>query len=646
MSMLSIGLTGLNAAQAGLTTAGHNITNAGVTGYTRQQAIQGTNTPMFSGAGFFGQGTRIETVRRMYDQFLENQVLAADTSRAELETYSYEINQIDNLLADETVGLSPSLQEFFKGIQEVAANAASVPSRQSMLSASEALVSRFQSLYTRMEDIRHGVESQITQTVTDINALAGQIAQLNQQIVTAQVAGPGVPANDLLDKRNNLIAELNRQVRVSTTTEADGSVNVFIGTGQPLVVNTDTFTLTASPSPDDISRLAVGLSMPNGTAVALPESLVTGGNLGGLLKFRSESLDKAQNAMGRIAVGLTETFNAQHRLGQDLDGNMGGNYFVPLTPTVQNLPAPGTGVPPTATVTASITSVSALTTQDYLLSYDGTNYQLRHQSNGAIVYSGATLPTNVEGISVSLAAGTINAGDRFLIQPTRAAAGAIEVAIKDTRLVAAGAPIRTLTANTNSGSGSITQGTVVSNTGIAATVPHIGNITLTFDSATNQFVLGGAAAGTLAYNPSSESSGKTFTLASPNISFRIAGAPGNGDVFTITSNDSGVSDNRNAVALGQLQSAKTLIGGGASYEFAYSQLVGDVGSKAREVKVGAEAQEALLDQAKSAQQSVSGVNLDEEAANLVRFQQAYQASARVMNTANTLFNEILGIARG
>jgi flagellar hook-associated protein 1 len=644
-SLLSIGLTGLNAAQASLTTTSHNITNANVTGYTRQQVVQGTQTPLFTGAGFFGQGTQVQTVKRIYDQFLENQTMAADAAHSKSSTYYNEIAQIDNLLGDETVGLSSAITSYFNSVQSVASNPSDISARQSMLSFAEALANRFQALNSRMDEIRAGVETQISSTVDNINTLAKQLADVNQQILVAQSAGPGVPANDLLDKRNALIQELNRNVQVSTTTESNGSISVFIGSGQPLVVGSSTYTLTASTSDTDPKKLDIGIQLLNGKSTKVSESMITGGTLAGLLSFRSEALDEAQNALGRIAVGMTETFNAQHKLGVDLNGAMGGNFFTPLSGAVQNLPAFSTGTVSTAQLSMSYTDVNKLTTNDYVLSFDGTNYNMTRTTDGVSVYSGTALPSNVDGISISLTSGSIAAGDRFLIQPTRYAAANVSVAIQDTRLIAAGAPITTSAASSNAGTASISQGSVVSGTGISASTPHIGDITVTFDSASNSFVLGGAVSGTLAYNPVSDASGKTFTLASPNISFQISGAPKNGDTFTITSNDSGVSDGRNAVALGNLQTTKNMLGGSATYATAYSQIVSKIGTQTHAAEVNVETQQTLLEQAQAAQQAVSGVNLDEEAANLLRYQQAYQAAARVMSTAQTLFEAVLEIAR-
>lgn len=721
---LQISLTGLNAAQAALNTTSHNISNANVSGYSRQQVVQSASTPIFSGVGFFGQGTQIETVKRVYSDYLTAQVLNADTSRAQYETHYNEIKQIDNLLSSTSSGLSTALDSFFSGVQQVAADPSSVPSRQSMLSSSEALVSRFHALQSRISEIRDGVESQISGTVDQINTLANKIAALNQKIVTAQSAGSNVPANDLLDSRDAAVAELNTLVKVSTTSNVDGTVNVFIGSGQPMVMNTDVFQLTATASELDPGRLAVGVKLPSGGTVPIQESLLSGGTLGGLLAFRADSLDQAQNALGRIAIDLVTRFNAQHRLGQDLSGNMGGNYFAALNGTVQNLPNLTTGTTSTASVTATVTSVSGLSTSDYVLSYDGSTYSLARSSDGTVVYSGSklpgqavtqttgssgasftmnatsnasglsenynmsydganytitsassgktiytgSLPATIEGVQIGLASGTpaagdvfslqpaveglqitgtMSAGDRVLIQPTRNAAANISMAISDTSLIAAGSPVRSVAASTNTGTGSVTQPIPLSLNGIQASASaHITTpIKLTFNAATNQFNITGATPSTIAYDPSSNAVGMTVTLTNPNLSFQVSGRPANGDVFTIETNVGGTKDSRNANALYAIASSKDLLGGTATLGYAYSQLVSSVGTQTNSAKINQQAQEALVEQAKSEQQSLSGVNLDEEAANLLRYQQAYQASARAIGIAGTLFDDILSITR-
>ncbi|MBE7421510.1 MAG: flagellar hook-associated protein FlgK [Zoogloeaceae bacterium] len=637
-SIFNIGVSGLAAAQAGLLTTGHNISNASTPGFNRQQIVQGTSTPQFTGSGFLGQGTSVMTVRRIYSQFLAGQTLAAQTRLSELNAYADQLRQIDGLLADSSAGLSSALNDFFRGVHEVAAYPASIPARQSMLSMAQALSGRFQSVNGRIEEIREGVDTQLASTVTDINSFATQIAQLNQRIILAQAAGPGQPANDLHDQRDQLVAELNQKVRVTTMTESDGSLSVFVGNGQAMVVGVQSFGLAVGPSGADASRMTVGITLPGGGTAAMPESMLSGGTLGGLLSFRSESLDAAQNALGRIALGLAETFNAQHRLGQDLSGAIGGNFFSAPAPQViyPNNPANGG----TAVIGVALAGASALTTSDYTLTANGGgNYTLTRLSDNATLFAAAALPQTVDGLAISLAAGAANAGDSFLIQPTRAAAGGIAVALTDARSIAAAAPIRTEGSIGNTGTGSISAGSVNGPPPVNANLTQ--TVTITFDNPPTSFDVAGTGTG----NPSNVAFTAGGSITYNGWTIQISGTPAAGDVFTISASTGGVSDNRNALLLAGLQAGKLLAGGTASYQSAYSQIVSDVGNKAREVQVSATAQESILQQAESAQQSLSGVNLDEEAANLLRYQQAYQASGKMIEVASKLFDTLLQLGR-
>ncbi|MDY0013318.1 MAG: flagellar hook-associated protein FlgK [Rhodocyclaceae bacterium] len=634
MGLLNIGITGLNAAQAGLVTTSHNISNASVEGYSRQSIVQTTNTPMFTGAGFFGQGTRVETVKRAYNEYLTQQLLGAGTQQASLASYEAQISQINNLLADSSVGLSPALQGFFQAVQDVSANPASIPARQSMISTAESLVSRFQYLDGRLDEIRDGVEQQISSSVTEINSYAGQIADINKRIALAQVGGTSQQANDLLDQRDQLISELNQLVRVSTIPADDGSLSVFVGSGQPLVIGGQASTLAATPYAFDSSRLGISLVAPTGVTVQVPESLLDGGKLGGLLAFRRESLDGAQNQLGLVAVGLAETFNAQHRVGQDLDGNLGGDFFTPPQPTV--LAQAGTT---TAAPGVQFGNVAELTGDDYTLTFTDAvgGYTLRRNADGvAVLAADVGLVITPPGASV--------VGDGFTIQPTRAAAGDLALSPQlagNPRLIAAAAPVISAASLANTGSATLTGLTVNSTTGL----PLAGDITLTFDASTNTFSVSGGAPASLSFDPITQANGASFTLTSADVSFTLSGVPANGDTFTLSANAGGVSDNRNAVLLGKLQLGKTMLGGTASYQSVYSSLVAEVGSKTREVQVNGAAQATLLEQATAARDSLSAVNLDEEAANLIRYQQAYQAAARVMSISSTLFDEVLAIGR-
>ena len=634
--IFNVAVSGLNVAQAGVLTTGHNIANASTPGYSRQRIVQTTNSPQFTGAGFIGKGANVESIQRVYNQFLSSQVLSAQSGAAEMDSYLAQIRQIDNLLADPSAGLSPAMADFFKGVQEVAANPQSLPARQAMLSASQSLVARFQSVDQRLREIREGVNSQITSEITLINSYAKQIADVNQRIIVAQAAGPAVPANDLLDQRDQLIAELNKEIRVTTQTQNDGTFSVFIGNGQPLVVGALNYTLQAVAAPDDPERTIVALRSPTGTTVNIPESLLSGGKLGGLIAFRAESLDPVQNALGRIALTLATNFNDQHRLGQDLTGALGGNYF-DLSRAGPTVMANANNAVPGQIPAVTISDPGVLTTSDYRLTFASGSYTLTRLSDN-VTQNYATLPQTVDGITIAAGTWVAAAGDSFLIQPTRGGAGNLALAITDGRNIAAAAPIRTAAALNNSGTGSVTAGTVNAPPPPNANLTQ--TVTLTFTSPT-AFDVSGTGTGNpagVAYTAGGDITYNGWTI-------KIAGTPAAGDVFTVSVNANGVSDNRNAMLLGALQTQTPMAGGTASYQSAYSQIVSQTGNKTREVEVTGKAQQTLADQAQNEVDKMSGVNLDEEAANLLRYQQAYQASAKLIEIAGRLFDEIIALNR-
>lgn len=671
--IFSIGISGIRAAQLGLLTTEHNIANASTEGYSRQRIIQTTNIPVATGSGFVGQGTSVSAIERLYSQTLVNQVNTAQSSVSELDAYYAQIKQIDNMLADQSAGLSPALQDYFRGIQDVAANPASLAARQSMVSSAEALVSRFQSMEARLVELREGVGTEITATVASINSYARQIGELNQRIVLAQ-ATTLAPANDLLDQRDHLMSQLNELVEVRSTVNSDGTYNVFFGTGQQLVVGTQVTELVAQAAYADISRIVVGIKTA-GAVQELPENLITGGALAGLLNFRSETLDRATNDLGRIAATLAQTMNAQHALGQNLlgqavgEGSFVGDLFSFSGPKVVANSRNASG---SATVSADFTSPPPFNGSNFYTDLTGSDYQLTYNagtltltrlsdnktwSGGSIAAINTALATDPQGFTLSDDGAGYSTGDSYLIQPTRDVARNILVNTSiaaDPRLIAAALPIRTTTDAGNTGSAQISAGTITPdptlapnlyslaslpisidyNGGNLANFPN-GPVTVTVNGVTTSYTIT-APTDTVPYT-----SGATVTLA--GLSFTISGTPNNGDSFNILRNSAGVSDSRNALALGQLQTQGTVAGGTANYQVAYSRLVSDAGNKTREIQVTAEAQSALLKQAQNSRDALSGVNLDEEAANLLRFQQAYQASAKVIDIGSRLFDVILSI---
>lgn len=649
-SLLGIGVSAINNAQLSLLTTQHNISNANSAGFHRQQTLQTSNIAQATGAGYIGSGAHVQTIQRQYDQFLDGQVMSAATQSKFYDAYQSQIQQIDDLLADPNTGLSPAIQTFFTGVSAVANDPTSVAARQSLLSTGETLVARFKSLYTRIDDIRGGINTQLSTLVTSINSFSSQIADLNGKIAQAQSLN-GQPPNDLMDQRDQVISNLNELVKTTVVRQSDGAYNVFIGNGQSLVTGSTAFTLALQNDANDPTQKNIAYAVGNGYATIPSANLENGGTLGGLLAFRRLSLDSAQNALGRVALALAQTFNNQSKLGQDLNGVLGTNFFNIASTSPSVLSNSGNSSSGAAVIGATLVSsaAGALSTSNYSLSYSSasSNYTLTQLSDGSVTTIAASaLPSTTSyGFTIALSSGTPANGDQWLITPTRFGARDISVALTDPNAIAAAAPIRSAATASNTGAGSISLASVntASQPPLNSAIQH--TVTITFTSATTFNVVDTTLGSTLA-------TGSTYTsgaaLSYNGWTTAISGTPASGDSFTVATNTGGVGDNRNALALAGLQTSNLLANNSSgtpttTYQGAYAQMVSSVGNTTAQMKTNSAAQQTLLDNATQSQQALSGVNLDEEAANLLRFQQAYQAAAKMIQIGSTLFDTILAI---
>ncbi|MBU0622660.1 MAG: flagellar hook-associated protein FlgK [Gammaproteobacteria bacterium] len=631
----NIGVSALRAAQAGMTVTSHNIANANTPGFTRQEIVQTAMLPQNTGNGFFGQGANVTNVIRRYDQFLSGQVLEAQTRSSNLATQSDLAQQLSNLLGDSSGGLTPTLQDFFGAVNEVANSPESVAARQTLLGSAQSLVNRLQTLDGRMNEIRDDLNGQISESVSQINSYAKQIAALNDTIVKMQAQTPGQPPNDLLDQRDQLINELSKEIRVSTISHPDGTLDVFIGSGQTLVIGNQTATLQTRASATDPSALEV-VYFNNNKVSAIPEGSLQGGQLGGYLNFRSEVLDPAVNTLGRIAISLADIFNQQNQQGLDLKGALGGDMFTMAAPRV----TASTNNIGNSVLTATISSTSELTAEDFSIKFDGTSYNVVNLTSGNTIQSytaaqlaaGQTVPGI--GLTLQLTAGSIAdvAGDSFLVRPTVDAATNIALAITDPNKIAAASPVRSGASLANMGNATISAPTV---NGLPLDANLQQPITITFTNATTYTVSGtGAPVGPQAYTAGADIVINGWTV-------KIDGTPVANDSFTVGANTNASTDGSNALLMAALQTANTMLNGTTSVQGAYGQLVSQIGTQTRELSVTSKAQDSMLKQITAAQQSASGVNLDEEAANLMKYQQAYQAAAKAMQIAQSMFESLL-----
>ncbi len=643
-NIFGIGLSGLAAAQWGLTTAGNNISNASTAGYTVENPVYAESPGQYTGSGYLGGGVTTATVQRNYSQYLSTELNNANSTNSALSANYSMASQLNNLVGSPTTGISAAISAYFTGLQSVANAPSNLANRQTAISDAQTLASQLNAAGQQYDQLRQSVNQQLTQSVNQINSYTKQIAQLNVQIKNA--SSQGQPPNQLLDQRDQLVSQLSQQVGVSVVQNSDG-YSVFLASGQPLVVANSSFDLGTAVSSGDPSELAVtynglhGATATSSTTQYVSQSTLSGGTLGGLLAFRSQTLDPAESQLGAIATSFAAQVNAQNALGIDLSGNAGGKLFTVASPTVySNLNNTGG-----ATLSVAFSNASSPTTDDYALSYNGTSYTLTDTTTGSAVgtvtwtTSGTTSTATVGGLALTLS-GTMASGDSFTIQPTRGALNSFALATTNASAIAASSPVLVSASSANTGAATVTQGTVSAGYSVS-------NVTLTYNSSSGT-LSGFPSTSTISINGTAQASGTTSitynsgdTISVNGVSFTISGAPANGDTFTIAKN-TGTDDGRNALAMSNLVSS-TVFSNSTTLTGAYANYVDSVGNATSQLKSANTAQTALVSQIQAAQQSVSGVNLDEEASNLLKYQQLYQANSKVIQTAESMFQTLIGI---
>ena len=625
VDVFSVGISALAASQRQLSTTGHNIANVNTEGFSRQRVSQTARVPQFFGNGFAGKGVEVSTIERLASDFLTTQVRNATTNEAESASFLTLSSLVDSLLGDGT--FPQALQNFSDAAQDAADDPSSIPARSVLIDSGRSLAARFDDLNRNLTAIADNVNDEISNAVSEINSLASAVADINKDIVKALGTSQGQPPNDLLDNREQLVRELAKLTAVATSEQNDGALNVFIGNGLSIVQGGTPIPLTTLPDPLDGTRLEVGYEV---AGVISPIShLLPNGELGGVLRFRETVIDRAQNEIGRIAATVALSFNEQHQQGLDLNGNLGNNFFGLLSPQVNGDPT-NTGSISVALDTANIGN---LTTSDYRLTYDGANFTLldiQNETNQTLSGAG---PFDVNGFTITLTTPPA-AGDTYIIQPTKPLARSMSVAISDPNGIALALPIRAESALANIGDATITADEILD-----VTDPPLQTaVQLIFNDPPTTYQVDGVGP-LVPYT-----SGANIDLNGWRVS--IDGAPEPGDVFTVSANTSGGGDNSNALLLNSVLQSEIIDGGTATAEDAYGTLVSVVGSATQQAQVSRDALASLLDNAEGARNSLSAVNLEEEAANLIRFQQSYQAAAELISAGDQMFQTLLGALRG
>ena len=676
MSLLNIGMSGLAASQSSLSVTGNNIANVDTAGYSRQQTVQSTKASQQFGNVFIGTGTTLADVRRVYNSYLDAQLRTATSLNSEASSYQAQATPLDATLSDTNTGLTGVLQKFFTSMQGVSSSATDDTSRQSVLTGAQALSNRFNTIAKQLNDQNTTLNGSLSDMATKVNKLATSIASLNQKI--GEVSTSGGQPNDLLDTRNEAVRQLSELVGAQVV-ERGTSYDIYVGSGQPLVIGNTTNTLGTVPSKDDPSRMA--LQMDRGSSTIDITSVVSGGEIGGLLTYRKEVLDPSLNELGRVALVVADQINSQQAQGIDKNGEFGAAIFNNINSAAlisqrsigQSGNSAGSG-----NLNVTIKDTGKLTTSDYRVTFtSATDYSVK-RSDGTDMgtFSTTTTPPPViDGFSLSLNGGALSAGDSFKVTPTRGAAASIQTVLSDPKKIAAAAPLAGVASS--KATGTYTQPTLSSTIDIYNSADQADMQAGLKYSTPVKITFGAPSGGSQTYNmtdaqgnplgsgtivpgqsntlnlkvPMVDASGNPIMGGTPpvqktfTVQTTVGGSPTSGESFSMSLTGAASSDNRNAQALVGLQTKQTVDTGsaskGVSLTDAYSTLVTNVGTKAAQGKSDSAATTAILTQAKGARDSLSGVDLDEETGNLVKYQQYYTASSQIIKAAQEIFSTLI-----
>jgi flagellar hook-associated protein 1 FlgK len=628
--VFGISVSALQAFQNAINVTANNVANASTPGYDRETVNLAEAIPQSNGAATVGAGVVVNGISRAFSQAAANQLNTSQSSLGQLNALQSYSNQIDNLFGTTAGGLSTALQNFYSGFSNVANNPTSTASRQALIGQAQGVANSFQNASGELNALNTDVNSRISSDVTQINSIAKAISLLNNQIVTGTAQAGGQPPNQLLDQRDQLVSSLSQLVNVTTTTDPNGALNVFIGNGQPLVLQAQTMNLTTVANQFNASQLEIG-SAASGAVIS---NNITSGNLGGLLAARSQVINPALNQLGQVATAFAQTVNSQQAQGLDLSGNLGANIFSVGAPLATGSSANTDAV--TASVSVNANGLGALSANDYILSFVGGTPKLTNTSDGTSVTPAgagtAASPYTAAGISIVLSGVPAN-GDQFLVQPTATAASSLKVVLSNPSQIAAAGAIKTAAAGTNGGAATISSGTVLNSANPNLLTPA----TITFANPPTSYSINGGA-------PVAYVSGGNIAVNGWQV--QISGTPASGDSFTVGSNAGGTGDNRNALAAANQQNVGVLQNGTTSITGGVSALITGLGSHAQQINTAQAAQAAVNTQALTAVQSKSGVNLDEEAAALLQWQQAYQAAAHALTIGASLFTTLINAVNG
>jgi len=660
--LLNVASGALRANQTVLQTTGNNIANVNTVGYSRQTAVLQTIEGQFTGGGYIGKGVEVDTIQRNYDIFLNRQATLASTTSAADSARAEKLSQLENLFPGGEDALGAAVSDMLNAFSDVASAPTDLTARTVALTRISETATRLSSTAASMDELQMSLEQELDQKLTTLNTLAASVAQVNEKI--ARAMGNGQPPNDLLDQRDQLIRDINQYIQTTSIPADDGTIGLFIGGSQALVLGNTVAKLTLTDGDFGDSQTSKLALVRNGQSLTLNEATLGGGEIPGLLRFQNTDMLEARNLLGRYATAVTTSMNDQHKLGLDLDGNVGGNLFSPVnfSNSVLVPQAPATTNTGNATLSLGIADVTEFAASDYEVRITGVTagvvdaWSITRLSDGA-VSNFTSAPATVDGLTIGVSAtGTPAVGDRFLLKPFSTPTNTISAEFSSARALAVASPVAGKMGTANTGSLQLASLTARTNPPLVETSAT--PVTLQFISA-SQYIRSddpnyanypSTAPLPTSYNYVSGTAIEGTAPATTPLSqwsLVLQGSPQAGDTFTVvgskdTTHNNGADfrlDAGNANAMMALRDTKMF--DGATLTDGYAGLMAQIGVRAQSANFTAEVSSKLAATLEQDRSAVSGVNLDEEAARLLQYQQAYQASAKVIQVAQSIFDTLI-----
>lgn len=638
MGLVNIGIRALQANQLGLQTTGNNISNVNVPGYSRQKIILENVKGQYTGGGYIGQGVNIQTIQRNFSEFLTRQSTLATATQSSDAARSDKLKQLEGIFQGGPQGLGASINDMVNAFSDVASAPTDMTARTVVLTRIDETAARMRATAQSLDDLQSGITQELSQKIDTINSLASNIADVNDQIARAK--GNGQPPNDLLDQRDQLIKDLNRYVQTTSIAADDGSVGLYIGGSQELVLGNVASTVTLVNDDYGDARASKLAVIRGGATVVVDENRLGGGEVSGLLRFQNDDLNEGRNLLGRLTLAITTAMNDQHKLGLDLDGNVGGNLFSPTTFGNSNVlepKAPATLNTGAAVMTLSVTDTSQFAASDYEIQFTGaTTGNIIRRSDGVVTAFDTSLSlTNsisIDGLDIAQAGGAA-AGDRFLIKPFTSSASSISSVFSTPRALAVASPVAATMGTGNTGS--LQQIALSARTNPPASL----GVVLTY-TGSNTYTRSDQGATVFTYTPGQAI--EATVPATPPLSdwsLTLQGTPKAGDTVTVNANLYPTLSSGNATALMNLRDVAMF--DGAALTDGFAGLMSQIGIRTQSADYAAQVSASIAVNVERDRAGISGVNLDEEAANLLQYQQAYQASAKMIQIAQNIFDTLI-----